>query len=135
MPGVVWLAFPKFPPLLQPSLRSQWRETSARMDLRIGVNFRKQPGVLGGQIAGAGRVLLSGGSAMLAGRTTLNGQWEWNSDGLGVYGTGEVSGPVPLNWTAGRMWGALTIAADGVLNLRGGTYLRLSSGPETSSPG
>ena len=86
----------------------------------------------GGQIAGAGRVLMSGGSATLAGRTTLNGQWEWNSDGLGVYGTGEVGGAVPLHWTAGRVLGTLNIAADGILNLRGGTYMRLSSGVSTN---
>lgn len=86
----------------------------------------------GGQIAGTGRVLLSGGSATLAGRTTLNGQWEWNSDGLNVHGTGEVGGPVPLDWTAGQVRGALTIAADGVLSLRGGLYMRLSSGTSTN---
>ena len=86
----------------------------------------------GSQIAGAGRVRLSGGSATLSGRTTLNGQWEWSADGLNVYGTGEVGGPVPLNWTSGRVWGALTVAADGVVNLLGGAYMRLSSGANTN---
>ncbi len=86
----------------------------------------------GGQIAGAGRVLMTGGSATLAGRTTLNGQWEWNSDGLAVLGAGEVGGPVPLHWTAGRVAGALTVAADGRVDLRGGYYTRLSSGVDTN---
>ena len=99
------------------------------LELQSGVGSQWHDG---GQIAGAGRVLLNGGSATLAGRTTLNGQWEWTSDSLNIYGTGEVGGPVPLDWTAGQVRGALTIAADGVVNLRGGNYMRLSSGANTN---
>ncbi len=86
----------------------------------------------GGQIAGPGRVLLNGGNATLSGRTTLKGRWEWTSDSLNVYGNGSVGGPVALDWTAGQVIGALTVAADGRLNLRGAAYMRLASGVNTN---
>ena len=83
----------------------------------------------GGQIgAGAGRVRLENGSATLAGTTTLNGTFEWVGDALAVNGSGVFTGPVGLEWTGGRLYGALTLATNSFINLRGGQYMRLTSG-------
>ncbi len=81
----------------------------------------------GGQVAGAGTVLLENGTATLAGRTSLNGVWFWTGDNLEIYGQGTLAGPVPLEWDAGQVRGKLTVASDGAINLRGGNYCRLSS--------
>lgn len=86
----------------------------------------------GGRIAGSGRVQLENGNATLAGLTTLNGIFEWTGDGLDVYGLGELAGPIPLEWVAGKVRGSLTIATNGAVNLRGGSNMRLSSDNTTT---
>ncbi len=82
----------------------------------------------GGQIAaGAGKVQVMNGLSVMSGRLTLNGTFEWEGDSLLVVGTGSIAGPTPLEWSAGRIGGNFTVATNGGLNLRGGTFMRLTS--------
>ncbi len=83
----------------------------------------------GGRVAaGAGRVKLVDGRAVLAGNTTLDGTWEWDGRALTVFGIGSVDGPGALEWTAGRLSGTLTVTTNTVANLRGGAFMLVSSG-------
>ncbi len=82
----------------------------------------------GGQIgAGTGKVQVMNGLTVMNGRLTLNGTFEWEGDSLLVVGTGSIAGPVPLEWSAGRIGGNFTVATNGGMNLRGGTFMRITS--------
>jgi len=79
----------------------------------------------GGQITGAGRVLMANGGATLSGTTTLFGSWQWNN--ADIYGTGAIAGTVPLLWRNGRLWGCLTVNPGARLDFSGEFYPLLNS--------
>ena len=86
----------------------------------------------GGQISGAGRVRLTGQtgpSATFAGTTTLNATLE--CAGANILGNGRFAGPLPLAWTSGRLYGTMTVAPGGTLELTGSSKT-LSSGSSSS---
>ena len=84
----------------------------------------------GGQISGSGRVLMNPGAVTLNGTTLLNGSWQWG--GANIYGTGGVSGPVPLVWRNARVLGNFTVNPGAQLDFSGDFYPWLNSGAATN---
>jgi hypothetical protein len=80
----------------------------------------------GGQLTGAGKVQLLGGTHYFNGLLNLNGALELH--GGAFRNNGRFAGPVPLVWFGGRLYNSFTIESDARLEFRGPGAKQLSSG-------
>lgn len=61
------------------------------------------------RIAGGGRVRLTGGNQTWSGTTVLDGALELA--GAAIFGEMALTGAAPMEWTSGRLYGAVLVAA------------------------
>ena len=84
----------------------------------------------GSRVTGPGTLRLTGGNSEWEGRMILGG--ELDLAGANVVGTPRFVGPVPVLWTAGRVFGQLTVDEGVTLSIEGLAGKSLSSGSSAS---
>lgn len=85
----------------------------------------------GSRLTGVGNLRLTGGNSEWTGRMILGG--ELDLAGANVLGTPRFVGPVPMLWTAGRVYGVVTVEEGVTLGIEGLAGKSLSSA-NASSP-
>ncbi len=85
----------------------------------------------GSRVTGSGAVRMVAGNLTVGGRVTLGGTLDLA--GASLFGTARFVGPVPVLWTAGRLFGDFTVDPNATLAITGGGGKAMASG-DSSAP-